>query len=105
MIRRPPRSTLFPYTTLFRSTVDAFDVDEQAEAIGSPADGLGRETAIHARDPRQLEAGDVVGRQGRLDPAERADGADAGEEQRRRPGRPPGEEQRTGPRQRGEPRP
>src|SRR5260370_21642138 len=22
MIRRPPRSTLFPYTTLFRSTVD-----------------------------------------------------------------------------------
>jgi len=24
MIRRPPRSTLFPYTTLFRSTIDAF---------------------------------------------------------------------------------
>src|SRR3989442_8784853 len=24
MIRRPPRSTLFPYTTLFRSFVDAF---------------------------------------------------------------------------------
>src|SRR5256884_6951491 len=23
MIRRPPRSTLFPYTTLFRSTIDA----------------------------------------------------------------------------------
>src|SRR5438477_11594227 len=23
MIRRPPRSTLFPYTTLFRSTVEA----------------------------------------------------------------------------------
>ena len=22
MIRRPPRSTLFPYTTLFRSTID-----------------------------------------------------------------------------------
>src|SRR3989449_10907763 len=27
MIRRPPRSTLFPYTTLFRSAVDP-DVDE-----------------------------------------------------------------------------
>src|SRR2546430_10278761 len=27
MIRRPPRSTLFPYTTLFRST-DIEDVDE-----------------------------------------------------------------------------
>src|SRR3712207_7464110 len=24
MIRRPPRSTLFPYTTLFRSIADAF---------------------------------------------------------------------------------
>src|SRR5258705_2831575 len=24
MIRRPPRSTLFPYTTLFRSTVSGF---------------------------------------------------------------------------------
>src|SRR3712207_8633442 len=24
MIRRPPRSTLFPYTTLFRSGLDAF---------------------------------------------------------------------------------
>src|SRR5438270_7671191 len=26
MIRRPPRSTLFPYTTLFRSDEDAVDV-------------------------------------------------------------------------------
>src|SRR3712207_9546801 len=26
MIRRPPRSTLFPYTTLFRSGGDGFDV-------------------------------------------------------------------------------
>src|SRR2546421_7869594 len=26
MIRRPPRSTLFPYTTLFRSVVDAVAV-------------------------------------------------------------------------------
>src|SRR3712207_950966 len=27
MIRRPPRSTLFPYTTLFRSTVNALAPD------------------------------------------------------------------------------
>src|SRR5256885_9832605 len=26
MIRRPPRSTLFPYTTLFRSLLQAFDI-------------------------------------------------------------------------------
>src|SRR3712207_8715139 len=34
MIRRPPRSTLFPYATLFRST-DAFrrSVAEQLEAV------------------------------------------------------------------------
>src|SRR6202047_997954 len=25
MIRRPPRSTLFPYTTLFRSSAEVFD--------------------------------------------------------------------------------
>src|SRR2546429_1808797 len=28
MIRRPPRSTLFPYTTLFRSDVNQFALDD-----------------------------------------------------------------------------
>src|SRR5689334_23557467 len=28
MIRRPPRSTLFPYTTLFRSLFDDLPIDE-----------------------------------------------------------------------------
>src|SRR2546428_6026795 len=32
MIRRPPRSTLFPYTTLFRSVADL--VEEQGAAVG-----------------------------------------------------------------------
>src|SRR3989442_3280438 len=36
MIRRPPRSTLFPYTTLFRS-----HVDEQAYREPDTADVLG----------------------------------------------------------------
>src|SRR2546430_13360783 len=31
MIRRPPRSTLFPYTTLFRSDVNASMLDKLAE--------------------------------------------------------------------------
>src|SRR5689334_24353832 len=31
MIRRPPRSTLFPYTTLFRSERDAFLLDIDVE--------------------------------------------------------------------------
>src|SRR3712207_7664996 len=35
MIRRPPRSTLFPYTTLFRSRVDA--EDDHVHARDSPS--------------------------------------------------------------------
>src|SRR2546423_10447596 len=35
MIRRPPRSTLFPYTTLFRSRVEACDREPEAGAGGS----------------------------------------------------------------------
>src|SRR3712207_7697320 len=31
MIRRPPRSTLFPYTTLFRSLVEHRHADEEQE--------------------------------------------------------------------------
>src|SRR2546429_8748593 len=31
MIRRPPRSTLFPYTTLFRSVVDRDGLDSARE--------------------------------------------------------------------------
>src|SRR3712207_8936247 len=36
MIRRPPRSTLFPYTTLFRSRADAGD----AEAVAAACAGV-----------------------------------------------------------------
>src|SRR3712207_7436524 len=51
MIRRPPRSTLFPYTTLFRS-------DHQA---GGQRDGEQRLPADLARD----RAGAARGRRGR----------------------------------------
>src|SRR2546429_4457795 len=39
MIRRPPRSTLFPYTTLFRSAIARFDahVAQTAASITPPA--------------------------------------------------------------------
>src|SRR5260221_4533749 len=33
MIRRPPRSTLFPYTTLFRSVVDLQEDEEARQAV------------------------------------------------------------------------
>src|SRR3712207_8110597 len=53
MIRRPPRSTLFPYTTLFRSTarLDELDVDYELEvrsAHRTPEDVA--EYAATARD-------------------------------------------------------
>src|SRR6266478_9266832 len=37
MIRRPPRSTLFPYTTLFRSRQPDDAVDHRAAAAGHRA--------------------------------------------------------------------
>src|SRR3712207_7980313 len=39
MIRRPPRSTLFPYTTLFRSQAGIVQRQEQAipDAVSPPA--------------------------------------------------------------------
>src|SRR3712207_7670319 len=36
MIRRPPRSTLFPYTTLFRSTPDGIAGPATWSALGRP---------------------------------------------------------------------
>src|SRR3712207_8805237 len=35
MIRRPPRSTLFPYTTLFRSHVSRWDLGELGSRVRS----------------------------------------------------------------------
>src|SRR2546430_16154885 len=36
MIRRPPRSTLFPYTTLFRSSLDAGFLVGAENELGGP---------------------------------------------------------------------
>src|SRR5256885_12879589 len=44
MIRRPPRSTLFPYTTLFRSA----NVHGPAEGLGQ---GVGGHDALGSRAP------------------------------------------------------
>src|SRR2546428_9087421 len=55
MIRRPPRSTLFPYTTLFRSAqiVDArsprASVRGPAQPIPQPAEGLLDGDALECR--------------------------------------------------------
>src|SRR3712207_7304418 len=41
MIRRPPRSTLFPYTTLFRSVSDHAATSELADALIAAAGQAG----------------------------------------------------------------
>src|SRR2546426_12470093 len=49
MIRRPPRSTLFPYTTLFRSVDDALPVgvaERVGDVAGDPERLVEREPAL-----------------------------------------------------------
>src|SRR3712207_7287994 len=41
MIRRPPRSTLFPYTTLFRSGLGAPTLDRLAGTVGERGGRIG----------------------------------------------------------------
>src|SRR3712207_8806020 len=54
MIRRPPRSTLFPYTTLFRSGADvavsALRARLAVEVAGTLLRGTYRYTRVWARD-------------------------------------------------------
>src|SRR3712207_7543057 len=66
MIRRPPRSTLFPYTTLFRSDAAGGDAGAFAGAVGVPGadggvggDGSGRAAAGAAGG---VDAGPAGGR-------------------------------------------
>src|SRR2546430_12567810 len=62
MIRRPPRSTLFPYTTLFRS-----GADRGAAPLRAPCDAGRLERRLAARpgaamDKRPAGAGALAGR-------------------------------------------
>src|SRR2546426_6164669 len=50
MIRRPPRSTLFPYTTLFRSGSTARPAGG-GESAAARAGGRRERRAVRARDP------------------------------------------------------
>src|SRR2546422_6213250 len=54
MIRRPPRSTLFPYTTLFRSR--AVPSDPMSDAL----ERLGAALAEHYAIERQIGAGGMA---------------------------------------------
>src|SRR2546421_9212283 len=60
MIRRPPRSTLFPYTTLFRSYIGQDPQPGRAGVDLDVIDGLAGRGAGHA---------DLDADEGRVDPA------------------------------------
>src|SRR3712207_8422584 len=62
MIRRPPRSTLFPYTTLFRSAgADRLRAMARSLAGGAPRRGAGARAAQRGR----VGGGDTGGMGGR----------------------------------------
>src|SRR2546427_5902106 len=65
MIRRPPRSTLFPYTTLFRSPGREVDrIPERPRGFGKRLDHKGRR-----HRPQATEQGHLIRvRLSRLDP-------------------------------------
>src|SRR5690348_18132402 len=58
MIRPPPRSTLFPYTTLFRSLAEA------AVAPGRGPRGLAHPAARRARGEQRVDLGERAKRAG-----------------------------------------
>src|SRR2546427_7714346 len=55
MIRRPPRSTLFPYTTLFRSQGILAEAELEAIVLGRIVTGRDHHPAAH----RQREEGEI----------------------------------------------
>src|SRR5258708_30057706 len=65
MIRRPPRSTLFPYTTLFRSGVhasgnveiDFADVVQVIEIVEALLDGLGHRDRFGVGERAEIDPG------------------------------------------------
>src|SRR3712207_9014683 len=60
MIRRPPRSTLFPYTTLFRSAQEVESLEKVAPAFAQPLDARPDDVtgAHHAAAEARVGVGD-----------------------------------------------
>src|SRR5688572_31543168 len=70
MIRRPPRSTLFPYTTLFRSEIGRDEdralllvarVDDRVELLEDPRAGLLRAHVVEVQEVDRAQPLQQVG--------------------------------------------
>src|SRR2546427_9098411 len=57
MIRRPPRSTLFPYTTLFRSQLHPQRAQVLLQALPSLGAGDRHDVRAPGEEPRERELG------------------------------------------------
>src|SRR5947208_14259449 len=64
MIRRPPKSTLFPYTTLFRSPAVRCDGTDRAPPVGGLPAGGQADREAEVRVPKGLALEDTVARGG-----------------------------------------
>src|SRR3712207_7494337 len=62
MIRRPPRSTLFPYTTLFRSVLLGQRRPRRPLVVGAHPDPRVEARAVLALGPGQAHGLEAVGR-------------------------------------------
>src|SRR5437588_3981603 len=78
MRRRPPRSTFFPYTTLFRSFVELFQMTQQARRRGGLARAPARSAPRSAEEKSALQShSDLVCRRLLEKKKKRADACDA----------------------------
>src|SRR3712207_8330830 len=60
MIRRPPRSTLFPYTTLFRSQAEARLKHSRSEEIETALGEIGKIAHLRLLDLVEPEPGEAA---------------------------------------------
>src|SRR5690554_5642987 len=60
MIRRPPRSTLFPYTTLFRSALDGVPAHTVIRRHPSAVDGSAQQAATRRKTIGVVEVDEAV---------------------------------------------
>src|SRR5690242_13157400 len=65
--RRPPGSTLFPYTTLFRSAVGAEGLGIEEGLVGAPVDDVDAARAARGLDPDHVLVDEQVGRRHQLE--------------------------------------
>src|SRR3712207_7723998 len=56
MIRRPPRSTLFPYTTLFRSSNVSFAADKEAKPAAARTEARNEAKAADAKEAKESKS-------------------------------------------------